>query len=298
MASRRMFSLKVINSARFLKMPSSSQLLYFHLGLNADDDGVVEGYNIMRMISCTEDDLKILVAKGFIKVLNEDLVTYITDWREHNLIRSDRKIDSIYKKLLLQMVEEIKLLETRRRADLKSNKTQNIEENGQPVDNQLTPEGQHRLGKDRLGNDRLGKDRLDISTKVDCSSKLLPIVNKWNSLNLSKLINIKGNRLISLNARIKEYSLDDVMKAIESINYSAFLKGQNDRSWIITFDWFIKPNNFLKVLEGNYVDKEARQDGNNRPNKSGGKGKYADIKPKESERKPLTAKEIAELNLL
>jgi len=59
MAQRRMFSKKIINSAKFLKMPVSTQCLYFHLGLNADDEGVVEGFNIMRMICATEDDLKI-----------------------------------------------------------------------------------------------------------------------------------------------------------------------------------------------------------------------------------------------
>ena len=66
MASRRMFSKRLINSARFLKMPISCQALYFHLGLNADDDGIVEAYNVIKTIGCTEDDLKVLVAKGFV----------------------------------------------------------------------------------------------------------------------------------------------------------------------------------------------------------------------------------------
>ena len=79
MAQRRMFNLKIVDSAKFLKMPISSQLLYFHLGLRADDDGIVEAYNILRLIGSSEDDLKILVSKGFIKVLNEDMVTFICD---------------------------------------------------------------------------------------------------------------------------------------------------------------------------------------------------------------------------
>lgn len=111
MASRRMVSNKIIDSARFIKMPISSQCLYFHLIAKGDDDGVVEAFNVMRMIGATEDDLKVLVAKGFVTVLNEDLVSYINDWKEHNLIRADRKIDSIYKDLLLQVVQDIELLE-------------------------------------------------------------------------------------------------------------------------------------------------------------------------------------------
>lgn len=111
MAQRRMFSLKIVDSAKFQKMPLSTQALYFHLGMKADDDGIVEGYMVMRMTGTTEDDLRILVSKGFVTVLNEDLVTYINDWTEHNKIRADRKIDSIYQGLLLRMVPEAKLLE-------------------------------------------------------------------------------------------------------------------------------------------------------------------------------------------
>lgn len=116
-AERRMFSKRIINSARFLKMPVSSQCLYFHLGLHADDDGIVEAYTVMNSVGASEDDLKILVVKGFLLVLNDDLVSYITDWRENNKIRADRKVDSIYKDLLVQMLPEVELLEARNRMD-------------------------------------------------------------------------------------------------------------------------------------------------------------------------------------
>ena len=64
-----------------------------------------------------------------------------------------------------------------------------------------------------------------------------------------------------LKARIEEYSLDEVIQAIQSISKSSFLKGQNPRNWTITFDWLVKPNNFLKVIEGNYLDKEGSSGG-------------------------------------
>jgi hypothetical protein len=145
MAQRRMFSKKIINSAKFLKMPVSTQCLYFHLGLNADDEGVVEGFNIMRMISATEDDLKILVAKEFVIVLNEDLVSYITHWNEHNLIRAERKVDSLYKDLLIRLTD-VEFLEGNR----------NIGD-----ESQMSPICQSNvsIGKDRLGKARLGKER-------------------------------------------------------------------------------------------------------------------------------------------
>lgn len=85
------------------------------------------------------------------------------------------------------------------------------------------------------------------------------VIEKWNSLNLNKLVSIKNNRLKALKARIKEFSKEDILKAIENIKESSFLQGKNDRSWTITFDWLLKPNNFVKVLENNYKDKEGKK---------------------------------------
>ncbi|MGF0064359.1 hypothetical protein ACQRCQ_03670 [Lachnospiraceae bacterium SGI.085] len=69
-----MFSSRVTESTRFLKMPATSQNLYFHLGMHADDDGVVEAYPVMRLTRATEDDLKILISKGFASEITNDLV--------------------------------------------------------------------------------------------------------------------------------------------------------------------------------------------------------------------------------
>ena len=90
MAERRMFARAVTSGARFLRMPVTSRLLYYDLGMAADDDGCVEAFAVMRMTGATEDDLKVLVSKGFVRVVNEDLVVYITDWQANNQIRKDR----------------------------------------------------------------------------------------------------------------------------------------------------------------------------------------------------------------
>ena len=99
-----MFSKTVVNSARFLRMPPSSRLLYYDLGMAADDDGVVEAYTVMRTTGANEDDLRVLAAKRFIKVLNDDLVSYILDWPKNNQIRKDRYHPSIYTSLLIQVL--------------------------------------------------------------------------------------------------------------------------------------------------------------------------------------------------
>lgn len=80
-------------------------------------------------------------------------------------------------------------------------------------------------------------------------------IKKWNNLGISNITCIKNNRKKMLKARINEHGSENIMKAIENIEKSSFLKGHNDRGWAITFDWFIKPNNFIKVFEGNYSDK-------------------------------------------
>ena len=170
MAERRMFSKRIIGSAKFLKMPLTTQALYFHLGLNADDDGIVEAWNVLKTVGCTEDDLRVLVAKEFVQVLNEDLVTYILDWNENNRIRPDRKIDSIYKGLLLSVVPDVQLIEKRERADKKDK----VIESGQPMDNQWTTNGQpmDRIGKDSIGKDSIGKDNKKSASET--TKKFIP----------------------------------------------------------------------------------------------------------------------------
>lgn len=181
MAERRMFSKRIIGSARFLRMPGSTQALYFHLGMAADDDGIVEAYPIMQMVNASEDDLRLLAAKGFVKVLNEDLVTYILDWQENNKIRADRKVNSIYKDLLLQVMPETPLLEPRQRADRVRPdiaeddhgttegrpRDTNGTSHGQPMDNHGTQMGPHRIGKDRIGKDSIYAAAANAHTRED-----------------------------------------------------------------------------------------------------------------------------------
>lgn len=119
MSQRRMISKSIINSAKFLKMPAETQSLYFHLCLNADDDGVVEAFTVLRTTWSSEDNLRILHAKWLIHVLNEDFVSYILDWNEHNLLRADRKVNSIYQNLLLKVLPEVDLLQPKQRKDRK-----------------------------------------------------------------------------------------------------------------------------------------------------------------------------------
>ena len=96
MAERRMFAKTIIDSDAFLDMPLSSQALYFHLSMRADDDGFINNAKkIQRMLGCADDDLKILLAKNFI-IPFETGVCVIKHWRIHNLIQKDRYKPSVY----------------------------------------------------------------------------------------------------------------------------------------------------------------------------------------------------------
>lgn len=250
MAQRRMFSLKVIDTDLFLDMPISARLLYYDLSMRADDDGFVSSpKKIQRMIGCSDDDFKLLIAKQFI-IPFESGVCVIKHWRIHNYIRIDRYTETIYKDEKQELIED----DGKYEIVPFSHDIPNDIPNDIPLVTQM--DTQVRLGKDRL---ELGKDNNTISKDIVSSTKVQPIIDKWNELGLQKLISINQgtNRYKLLNARIKEYGEDKVLMAIENIKYSSFLKGQNKKGWAITFDWLVKPNNFLKVLEGNYSDKEG-----------------------------------------
>lgn len=96
MANRRMFSLDVVDTDSFLDMPLTAQALYFHLGMRADDDGFIGNPKRMqRMIGCNDDDLRLLLVKGF--VISFDSGVYvIRHWKIHNYIRTDRYKETVY----------------------------------------------------------------------------------------------------------------------------------------------------------------------------------------------------------
>lgn len=97
MAEKRMFSNKVIETDSFLEMPDSTQNLYFHLSMNADDDGfVAKPKSIMRMTGKKEDDMRLLITKSFIIPFDSGVIV-IKHWRINNYLRSDRYHETIYK---------------------------------------------------------------------------------------------------------------------------------------------------------------------------------------------------------
>ena len=100
----------------------------------------------------------------------------------------------------------------------------------------------------------------EINNNISKDIFINKVVSEWNSIGVSPIKLIRGTRQKMLNARIKEYSEEGVLQAINNIKHSDFLKGQNKNSWVITIDWFLKPNNFIKVYEDNYNSKKKTND--------------------------------------
>lgn len=105
---------------------------------------------------------------------------------------------------------------------------------------------------------------IDIDTTTVAEGALNPkeIVSLWNKSSEKPIQSLNKNtvRRTMLNARVKEYGIEKVREAISSVEKSSYLNGGGSSGWIATFDWFVKPNNFLKVLEGNYEDREKNKD--------------------------------------
>ena len=103
MANKRMFTMKIVDSDAFLEMPLSTQCLYFHLNMRADDDGFIGNpKRICKLVGCNDDDLKLLIAKRFVLVFDNGVIV-IKHWRMHNTIQKDRYVPTTYSDELKQL---------------------------------------------------------------------------------------------------------------------------------------------------------------------------------------------------
>lgn len=102
MAQKRMFDKRVVESDKFNDLPNSSKALYFLAGMSADDKGFFQPRRLQKIHGFTDDDFKILIAKGYF-IAFESGVIVITDWNKNNWLDSRRITETEY-------VEELKLL--------------------------------------------------------------------------------------------------------------------------------------------------------------------------------------------
>lgn len=143
MAERRMFAKTIIDSDAFLDMPLSTQALYFHLSMRADDDGFINNAKkIQRMIGASDDDLKVLLMKRFLLPFESGVVV-IKHWKIHNYIRNDRYKPTIY-------------TDERAALDVKANGAY-TERQPLGIPDGYQMDTQYRLGEVRSGQDSVGE---------------------------------------------------------------------------------------------------------------------------------------------
>ena len=233
MAERRMFAKTIIDSDAFLDMPHSTQLLYFHLSMRADDEGFINNpKKIQRMVGCGDDDLKLLIAKNFI-IPFESGVVVIKHWKIHNYIQKDRYKATVYQ-------EEKAMLQ------VKGNNAYTLADTP-CIQNVYSLDTQDRLGKDRL---ELGKDRIDYQLIADMYNDIC--------ISFPRLTVLSDKRKQSIKARLKTYTVEQFKEMFEKAEASDFLKGANSKDWQANFDWMMKDANFAKILDGNYDNKPVK----------------------------------------
>lgn len=234
MAERRMFAKTIIDSDAFLDMPLSTQALYFHLSMRADDDGFINNAKkIQRMLGCADDDLKILLAKNFV-IPFETGVCVIKHWKVHNYIQKDRYKETVY-------------IEEKQKLSLKDNDVYTMDT--QCIQDVSNLEAQVRLGKVSLGKESL--DNIPYQQIVDIFNKTVKKLPQVKMLTDKRKSAIKSI-----------WNLGDDYKTLyfyeqffQKINNTEFLFGENNKNWKASFDWIFNKNNFVKILEGNYERK-------------------------------------------
>ncbi len=248
MAERRMFAKTIVDSDAFLDMSLSTQALYFHLAMRADDDGFLNNpKKIQRVIGASEDDFRLLIAKRFVIMFNSGVIV-IKHWRIHNYIQRDRYKSTVYthERQQLSIKENSAYTEVENAVDIMYPECiQNVSK----MDSQVRLELELELGKDRLVKDSV-QNTDEESEKIDHKS----VVDSFN-LTCKRLPDVKkitDKRRKAIKSVLKVYTVEEVKKTFEMVNESAFLNGENKNNWSATFDWLMTVGNVTKVLEGNY----------------------------------------------
>lgn len=203
MAQRRMFSRKITETDRFLEMPLSSQALYFHLNMGADDEGFIDkAKTIQRTIGASDDDMKLLIAKGFLIPFDSGVVV-IRHWRIHNYIQSDRFQSTLYQSEKAQL-------------EYDKSKTASLKPIGNCIQNVSKMETQVRLSKSSLDKDSL----TTYPTVSDNEEEDIPykeIISYLNEkANRNYRPNIQKNKTL-IKARWSEgFRLDDFKHVIDT----------------------------------------------------------------------------------
>ena len=240
------FNQKEVKKLRRIAGGDTYTIIYLKMQLlSIKKDGIIEfegtekdlaeqlSYEIDENLDNIQVTLSFLKANNLIEEISENnfLLTKVPDCIGKEGASAERVRRHRERKALLEKEKEQKMLQC----------------NGEVTDSNTEIEIEKEVEK-------------EINNNISKDIFINKVVSEWNSIGVSPIKLIRGTRQKMLNARIKEYTEEGVLQAINNIKHSDFLKGQNKNSWVITIDWFLKPNNFIKVYEDNYNSKKKTND--------------------------------------
>lgn len=246
MAEKRMFSKAIIDSDAFLDMPMSTQCLYFHLAMRADDDGFVNNpKKIQRMLGASDDDARILLAKRFILSFESGIIV-IKHWRIHNYIQKDRYKPTTYQEEMQTLSVDGNKAYTQRTVEALKSK---IENNSQAMDTECIQDvynmdteciqdvhnmyPQNRLDKIRLDESRkekVKKERVPLKKPEDVSEELF---EEWKTH--------KKRASKSCTQRMINHLVEEARKA--GITTARAMEIQLERGWVGFEAEYVMKNN-------------------------------------------------------
>ncbi|MHC1722533.1 MAG: hypothetical protein AB9836_04925 [Aminipila sp.] len=272
MAEKRMFAKTVISSDVFLDMPTSARLLYYDLGMRADDDGFIDSpKSIMRLTGASDDDMRILISKKFVIPFEKGIVV-IKHWKINNYIQKDRYTETQYKeeKALLELDENkaycMQTLNSECIQSVHSLDTQkNIIQASNVEKSTCIQDGHDVYTQSRLDKSRLDKNRLDsvssetpnqspkpkkIQSKIDFD--IYEQIYNTTCTKLPKVKKITEKRKTAIRKFLQEFTTEQFEEICKIANKLEFLTGNNKTGWKADFDFIIRPDKAVSILEGKY----------------------------------------------
>lgn len=227
MAERRMFAKTIIDSDTFLDMPLSTQALYFHLSMRADDDGFINNpRKIQRSIGATDDDLKLLIAKQF-TIPFESGVVVIKHWRLHNYIQKDRYKPTIYQDEKAQLSVENNGVYENVSTPVSNLDTSCIQD-VYSLDTQVRLE----LGKDRL---ELGEDRGESTSSPAPATKNQTAKSKPEKVQFAEFVSMTNDEYTSLVTKVGEQGAKRCIEILDNYKGSSGKKYSSDYRAILNW---------------------------------------------------------------
>lgn len=239
MAERRMFAKTIIDSDAFLDMPLSTQALYFHLGMRADDDGFVNSpKKIQRAVGAAEDDLRILITKNFIIPFDSGVIV-IKHWNINNYIQNDRYHPTAY-------------IEEKNQLCQKDNRAYTFMDTG-CIQDGYRMDTQNRLDKISIDNNIYNGDSEEQKLSIDDFFETI-----WKAYPKKKG---KGQISIAKKTKLYHIGVDELLRCIE--RYKEEIASKNVSEQFVMYGSTFFNGGYVDYLDANYetVEEPTEQEG-------------------------------------